>query len=497
MDDSQRLAYEAKASKLRAELKRFEADWATSHHGRKPGRLEIKEHPDVAGKYKAYNQLRDILAGKRLPNTASKSASNKRPAHDSDHGEGLSQAQTQTPSKRHCRPDRTPSNARTADLDHAALATPSTRLLFSPAMPTSIGPTPQRNGRILGIFDLLDENVENADPDAAAAVIGPTHAMSRIQATPSKRTAGAGDNLMLERTPMSVSKRNMLDSFATPLKSKGGNALGVTTPSSVSKLQLSTPAFLRRAPMQTLHENARFAAGPAPLRLPRKPLGRSLSSVVAGLRRLEDDKFDDDLEALHQMENDATSTQPAPLAKVMPKTAAEILEPDSQSLPLLGGFDDESLYDSPAEEGKEHDGRPLRVYRKKGQKRTTRRVNMKPTRVKRQPQSLQDAVYGISGHESGGDDVIPETQRGPEVLAEGPGDVGSDLDSNLSEDERDQHQEDKVLEEQSHGDKKEGKMKKAVKKVNELAHTNFKRLKLRNSGSKGGPGFGSRFRRRR
>ena len=36
-----------------------------------------------------------------------------------------------------------------------------------------------------------------------------------------------------------------------------------------------------------------------------------------------------------------------------------------------------------------------------------------------------------------------------------------------------------------------------AKKVNELAHANFKRLKLKNHGAKGGPGFGSRFRRRR
>ena len=46
-------------------------------------------------------------------------------------------------------------------------------------------------------------------------------------------------------------------------------------------------------------------------------------------------------------------------------------------------------------------------------------------------------------------------------------------------------------------EKKEGKIKKAARKVNELAHANFKRLKLRNNGAKGGPSFSSRFRRRR
>jgi hypothetical protein len=45
--------------------------------------------------------------------------------------------------------------------------------------------------------------------------------------------------------------------------------------------------------------------------------------------------------------------------------------------------------------------------------------------------------------------------------------------------------------------KPEGTVKKAVRKVNELAHANFQRLKLKNNGAKGGPGFNSRFRRRR
>ena len=40
-------------------------------------------------------------------------------------------------------------------------------------------------------------------------------------------------------------------------------------------------------------------------------------------------------------------------------------------------------------------------------------------------------------------------------------------------------------------------MKKAARKVNELAHANFQKLKLKNNGAKGGPGYNSRFRRRR
>ena len=44
---------------------------------------------------------------------------------------------------------------------------------------------------------------------------------------------------------------------------------------------------------------------------------------------------------------------------------------------------------------------------------------------------------------------------------------------------------------------KEGRVRRTVRKVNELAHANFQRLKLRNSGAKGGAAHNSRFRRRR
>ena len=44
---------------------------------------------------------------------------------------------------------------------------------------------------------------------------------------------------------------------------------------------------------------------------------------------------------------------------------------------------------------------------------------------------------------------------------------------------------------------KDGKVKTAARKVTAMANQNFKRLKLRNSGAKGGPAHNSRFRRKR
>ncbi|KAI0451028.1 DNA replication/checkpoint protein [Xylaria acuta] len=478
VDEDVRRRYEAKSSQLRIELKQFEADWASRNGGKKPGRHDIKQNPGIASKYKKYNHVRDVLAGK-LPATP------PRP-HKRTSENDLSQ----TPSKRP-KSAWTPSGVRTADVDDGIFQTPSARTLFSPVMPTSIGPTPQKNGRILGMFDLLEENNENQPPNDDAA--GKNH---RLQATPSKRPAGEMDDLKLGRTPMSSSKRNMLNAFMTPSKRKEDNPLGARTPSSVSKLHLATPAFLRRAPMPTVNEDGECMSPPAPLRLPRKPLGRSLSSVVAGLRKLEEEKLDDELEALHEMEDETNSSGVPKPAIPASKASLEILEPDSQGPQLLGGFDDEALYDSPTEEVKGRDGQPLRVYKKKGQKRTTRRVNMRPTRAKRPQAPMKDNTGSEIGQGDEDREVVPETQFYPNKSIEGLPEIDSDSDFNAL-DAEDEVPERKQPKKTANVEKKEGKVQKVARKVNELAHANFKRLKLRNTGSKGGPGFGSRFRRRK
>ncbi|KAI0409129.1 DNA replication/checkpoint protein [Xylaria palmicola] len=468
MDDETRRRYEATSSQLRIELKQFEADWASRNGGKKPGRQDIKQNPSIASKYKKYNHVRDVLAGK-LPATPSRPT--KR-ASEID--------LSQTPSKR-SKAARTPSKTSMANaVEEGVFQTPSSRTLFSPAMPTSIGPTPQKNGRILGMFDLLDENSENVPPDGNLAGRD-----AKIQATPSKRSTSDMEDLKLGRTPMSSSKRNMLNTFMTPRKPKEDNPLGARTPNSVSKLHLATPAFLRRAPMPTVNEDGEYMSPPAPLRLPRKPLGRTLSSVVAGLRKLEEEKLDDELEALHEIEDEMNQPRAVRPAVPVSKAPLEILEPDSQAPQLLGGFDDEGLYDSPTEEVKGRDGLPLRVYKKKGQKRTTRRVNMRPTRAKRPEAQTVGGAALENGGGNGNEEIVTETQ----------GD-NSDSDFNASDGE-DEAPEKKKPQKSAKTTKKEGKIQKAARKVNELAHANFKRLKLRNTGAKGGPGFGSRFRRRR
>jgi len=67
MDDpATRGYYEAKSTRLRAELKQFEADWASHNGGKKPNRQDIKQNPSIGNydlgspsSYPSFSTLKD------------------------------------------------------------------------------------------------------------------------------------------------------------------------------------------------------------------------------------------------------------------------------------------------------------------------------------------------------------------------------------------------------------------------------------------------------
>ncbi|GAO19206.1 uncharacterized protein UV8b_05143 [Ustilaginoidea virens] len=488
MDEDTKAAYENKCQEIRAELKRWENDWTQTHDGSKPGRQDIKDNPDIARRYKDYNRYRDLLSGK-LPLPRSNSDA-KPPKRKPD--AAPASAPAETPLKR-TRYAETPSKQRAPDEE--LMNTPAiARKLFSPAPVTSLGPTPQRDGRVLGLFDLLVERELHTPSkhNTAKASGTPSRRSRNAPLTPRKRTSSdePGSAAKLGQTPMSASKKQMLSAFATPSRTRRGSFGSRRTPSSVSKLQFDTPAFLKRHSLPAVDENA-VLADPAPLRLPRKPLVRGLSEIVASLRRVEEDALDDDLEALREVEEDAAgqsgpAKSPAgrPSGASAPAVGPPGVAPRTRPV-LLGAFDDEDMYDSPVEDSVGRDGNPLPVFKKKGQKRTTRRVNMRPTMKKRPGDASQEP----GSEDARDEDAVAETQN---AAAPDGGSTAQDAGGS-SDDEAAA----KPAAKTKASTKAAGPVKKAVRKVNELAHANFQRLKLRNNGAKGGPGHNSRFRRRR
>lgn len=374
------------------------------------------------------------------------------------------------------------------------------RKLFTPSRKTAIGPTPQKDGQVLGIFDLLDES---RTPSKGVDEFG-TNIQTSIHATPRQPHSGVHGTPSQARTPSSTRKMAALDNFATPLTNLHPNKQTGITPSSVSKLHFSTPLFLRRDSQRPQIPSANYddellGLSPEPVRVPRKPLVRGLSSILAGLRKIEEEAADDDLEALHEMENDICSKDNPQTNENIPTPKNLTVTEDSQPRLPLGGFDDEGMYDSEHEEVQnstlERDGKPLKPLKKKGQKRTTRLVKMKPSRSKpqAQPEKSLDDMENELTHTA---EVVSETQAEDAAGFSDARNFDSDSQSEYTASEggtryrRPDQSKKKVH-------TKDGKIKTAMRKANAIGQQNFKRLKLRNSGAKGGPAHNSRFRRKR
>lgn len=418
---------------------------------------------------------------------------------------------------------------------------------------------------MLGLFDLLP--FKNADIDSPSKPNGAVRLSEVIEAgrkfmdaqqTPRKTSKFSEGADLLGRTPSSRHKRHGGTSprkrlLSTPLKQNGANRVAKTPGTSGSESrQFQTPAFLRRIPMPKIDENTgEFISPELKMRLPPKPLLRGLSSVVAELRRMQEEELDEELEALREVEmeieggggpskpvnrmilSDKTNMPTTNTTTQVPaqkRDDASILEEDNekQALNLLGGFDDEGEYDSAGEKdaGLDRNGNPLRVYKKKGQKRTTRKSNMKPVMKRRATTAVTTADA-----EDDDDEKILSTRRTRATSATATATAdGGDQDHEDEDDDAPksdsefagEDDEDELALDDTTTTKGKGKGKgrkptaakkaastKATKaapaakkapaprKVNEHAHANFKRLKLRNNGAKGGPGYNSRFKRRR
>ncbi len=227
---------------------------------------------------------------------------------------------------------------------------------------TVVGPTPQRDGKVLGLFDLLEDTPQKDDH----AVDTPNGSTDHLQKTPSK-PAAAGTAMDSEfvtplkhsRTPASSSRRFFLDMFVTPSKKRdaalleeGGEGVGT-----------GTPSFLRRRQPGRKTDESPFRV--------KKPPGKTLSALIADLRKLENQKADDELDVLRELEEEAqagvgvTKTQ---LNSAVSGNNKSKDEPPTQ-MPKRDGVNvDEATPDNPPPTG------PKKVWKKRGQKRTTKRV---------------------------------------------------------------------------------------------------------------------------
>lgn len=446
-----------------------------------------------------------------------------------------------------------------ADLD--PYDSPSTlRRLFSPSthrqsqsplpLKTAIGPTPQRDGKVLGLFDLLSASGGSTATPSAKRVA--TLEKEAIQ-TPSKKvkldTIEEGDEEeeetgRLGRTPASSSKKLYLEKlFATPttlryatmvedeesgLHRHNASQTAANDAPEANPLESETPSFLRRSNSGRFTSNPNPSAtdlSPVAVRKPQRFVGKGLSALVQGLRDMEEERMREDWEILREIEEEQAQAA----------QAKDVQVGDSQV---------------PANDGDAR--RPLR--KKRGQKRTTRLVKMKPVPPKPKP-APQASTAAPEAEDESEDElavVIPVRQGSAEkeakdqdenaddaasnqasdVDADADVDVEDDSDADYdgkNEDEDEDEDESRttkrpkssfsekikaafsVVKRAKPGDDDDNKKKNkdkadgdgdnetkakksTTRKINPQAHANYRALKLRNKGAKGQRG---RFGRRR
>lgn len=456
---------------LRAELKKWENVFREAN-GRKPARADIKADATIgkssidvwglsrvlrsgeAAKYKLF----DRLAGRKAADPPPPPPPAATPKKSTRHAEPKQKPKVTVSST----PRKTHSEA------HHHTTRPS---VLSPVQeqeiePTpafirnALGPTPQKDGQVLGIFD-IDTGPTPSKVESATA-LGPE---GIVAGTPCKAAAHTSDP-GFSKTPQSMSKRFYLDAFAgTPLKRKRDKDDVGTTSS--SKRRFATPAFLRRSfPMASIDEESTETTSTSRQPFGKRGLVRSLSSIMNNLKKQEEERMDEEWDILNEIEEE--ERQPKK------KEASKVMIEDSQPVEMPLGPD--QAPESQGEESNAEEGTSRKPWKKKGLKRQTRRVIMRPVFHKAKKAEDDDQSHDEER------DVIPETQLetgGDENAAD-----GSDYDDELGEGgamttkKSKGKQKEKVKPDQKEG----GKMK--VRKVNPDAHANFRKLKIKNKNSK-------------
>ncbi|EXJ67212.1 uncharacterized protein A1O5_09859 [Cladophialophora psammophila CBS 110553] len=483
LDTPKRASLQSQADVLRTDLKEYERTFAGKHGGRKPGKDDIKADAVIAAKYKEYSRVRDVLVGKRrldALNTPRRHQSTRR------HGRADS-AVSLTPHRG--RKSFSPSRPLWHPNDIDPYDPPPS---ISPkVIPDAIGPTPRRDGTVLGIFDLLSNSGSKKSAESAPGsrkrkvdvlydVAGDDGLRQlAVAQTPSQKprqsscTANVGLQATTPSTRVSASKRQhsktpisegrkfMLDHFfATPSAVRFATVIDgnddtdaptqtkiplcdfVLTNSptkdngvgqggqAIANVNDSTPPYLKRT---FSFKDRLFAASGASTgksspsstrRGPRRSLGyvksapKPLSQIIADLQQSKQDtqqrndnnnEDEDDLDALREMEANEVN----------------VLVNDSQTADGIATL--EATGEGPV----------AKVWKKKGQKRTTRRVIMRPVKMK---PSAAPKFVADDEDEDEGEDVGDRDKEGELAPALEYGDVhvepkGSDMEHPVTEHE--------------------------------------------------------------
>lgn len=253
----------------------------------------------------------------------------------------------------------------------------------------------------MGMFDTIAVQTPTHQRSALAEVDDNSlHTPSKPVSTPSSRDS------KLEKTPMSEGKRFYLDQYMTPRQPKGHDK----TPSSLSKKYL-TPAFFEK-----YRDVSHDASGEEPSEPKREPwrrpkFMRTLSSMIKNLKQdeemaAEDDAYDEEMMVLREIEEEEDlGTAPLHASKVdsEPPRVRQ-----SAAIDRDGFIASELREEHPGvsqDKAEEPPKQPSRVFKKKGQKRQTRRVKSRSS-------SFAPYKTGLTDHSSADKDGSQDAGSG-------------------------------------------------------------------------------------
>ena len=420
------------AQKLRQELKKWETAFA-AEHGRKPSRSDIKRSPDigrygpywlapmshmanrsffvVAAKYKEYSKFRDTPSASAPARTTRHAAPQpitpRKIIHPSS-SKVVSDPKASSDSVRQGDPFRTPSHRNSqgrsqsgtrSRLSNDPLQTPtnpSRTIIGSPLYQytsplavhrirfgkdgETVGPTPQKTGKVLGLFESI---IDTTPPkfrhkelkDTTNISGAPEERSDSMFETPRKRKLEQGevDASPSTRATLSASRRvtrsgaTIVSDGETPKKRRFD-----------SQDLFATPSFLRRTNSRIMDPS--LSSPPVPQPMKRPGLVKGLSSLMAELRKRQDEILDEDMDILREveMERMGVAVRKPLFPKGIPTGTADTGQDVGVSSAVVNS---EKVADKVAEdgEGKTEDEAPARVWKKKGLKRQTRRVKSKPS----------------------------------------------------------------------------------------------------------------------
>ncbi|KAK5086811.1 hypothetical protein LTS08_007224 [Lithohypha guttulata] len=581
LDTPRKTNLQCQSAELRLALKDYERTF-TEQYGRKPKNADIRNDAVVAAKYKHYQRVQDVLAGKLAYEKLVEVKSKKSKSRTATHSRQDSGCDIGSSPRRNLQ--STPRKRRGSNDGEEEYGTPQPRVLYA------IGPTPHRDGKVLGLFDLLQQSASkhslSATPSSSArkrkieelyldTPLRPETTRSPLKTiqTPSggrkkhDATQKQGDLLDYlsgtpqkdssrehrfgkhSRTPVSEGKKFHLNQFfATPSTRRFLFAKEQSTPEAARKTPLRdsvlgqgmtphrepdakamdvTPAYLKRSTsfkdrllgvsasrpsssnvLSNTNENRRSTglnSGPPTLRHFRSstnnvlkhlesepPSFHNIHHPASEDADLED--HDDELDALRDLENDS---------------ATNVLVDDSQLPDHFDFGSDMDELDAPPKQEKDDvlAQQAIKPYKKKGQKRTTRRANIRPVPVVQGNLSVEPKFVAVEDSDDDEDDeAVEETQlRDGDKFNDDDDDVFEQYDSD------DVHVPNGNSGKLKSG-KKDGKSKDAQRtgtigkkrkkqagmiNPNAQSHTNYRSLKIKNKNSKAKGAGSGRFRRSR